>query len=668
MLIYCQHVFSSLCRLDDAILFKDISADDILEVENFVREKLMTVLKSKKHFDTSESNMVHFFGETFASNPSHFKFLIGDKKLINIMVSYVKKTVDEGNINYFKSKPCEFEQNKENSMTDDAKRTYYFLNKLLSTAKQNSQRSRGGYRYDKETRMIASYLRMIMGPLAYDTLQNNLKCALPSLPSTNRYIRSSQCRIFEGVLRSEELFVYLTARNLPLVVSLSEDATRIIGRVQYDSVTNQLVGFVLPINEKNGMPVPFAFPARNANEMLSHFSSPNSSSQFLNIIMAQPMADVAPFCLLVYGSDNKFTSVDVINKWNYIIETLKQKNIEVLVISSDSDPRYNSAMKQCSKLGAHSNIYGIKNKFGAFCVQDMVHIATKLRNFFLRTALNIKIIPFGNRFIKLQHLLYIVANFRKDLHELTASILNPIDKQNFASVQHMYDKRVINLLKCEVDKSEATALFLDMIRDITESYMDPTLTPLERVRKIWYPLFIIRIWKKFISNSKKYKLKDNFLSTNCYSCLELNGHSMIEIMLYLKEAKREELFLPYLLGSQQCESTFRQLRSLTSTYSTVTNCTVKESVSRVSKIQLQNEIIHSVSSDFIFPRAAKKNRATNEYQLPSKKEIFQVIAQCKLDAINMAYKFELLPAKSMEKMKREATSCQIKQCVSKQTK
>lgn len=112
--------------------------------------------------------------------------------------------------------------------------------------------------------MYANYLRMITGPLAYETIQRNLECALPSLVSVNRYIKTSGCHISENILRTEELRLYLTERSLPLIVVLSEDATRINGRVQYDKTSNQNMGFVSRLDKITGLPIPFMFPATNA--------------------------------------------------------------------------------------------------------------------------------------------------------------------------------------------------------------------------------------------------------------------------------------------------------------------------------------------------------------------------------------------------------------------
>lgn len=176
---------------------------------------------------------------------------------------------------------------------------------------------------------------------------------------TNRYIRSSHCHITEGVLRAEELLKFLNERQLPLAVSISEDATRIVNRVQYDSRTNQLIGFTLPLNCETGMPIPFSYGARSADEIFNHFASDNNVSSFLNVIMAQPISkNVAPFCLLIFGSNNRYTANDVSKRWQYIQKQLENVGIETITVSSDSDPKYNAAMRELSQLGAASNDWG----------------------------------------------------------------------------------------------------------------------------------------------------------------------------------------------------------------------------------------------------------------------------------------------------------------------
>lgn len=276
-------------------MLQSINAEDILEVEKFVSGRLLAILKSKESFDESEQNMTKYFGTEYATCPDQFKFQIGDKKLIKIIQSFVEREVQNGN-NFQQN---EFELQEKNACSfesDDAARTFFFLNKLHHAANKNSKRKKGGYRFDSDMKLFAAYFRTIIGKLGYETIEKNLPCALPSLPSTNRYIQASTCKVYEGILRSEELSIHLISRKLPLIVSLSEDATRIVGQIQYCSVTNQIIGFTLPISDENGMPTPFSFPARNAEEILSHFTGENKASNFLNIVMAQPLGDVPPFC------------------------------------------------------------------------------------------------------------------------------------------------------------------------------------------------------------------------------------------------------------------------------------------------------------------------------------------------------------------------------------
>lgn len=642
-----------------SVVFKEIDENDINTVELFVREELSAMWHDERVTLAYGNESKDAFGPFYAFNPSSFKFLPGDKKLIRKLVDHVNScenqeiTIASGTDG--KEMTAVHVQNLNSAellpVRDFETRTNFFLNKLQTVAKFNfSKKSKEGFRFDDEIKMYAAYLRMICGPLAYNTIQRNLEGALPALVSANRYINRSEYAVAEGVLRSKDLLKYLTELNSPLAVCISEDCTRVEGRIQYDSKTNQIIGFTAPINKLTGLPMPFAFPARNAEEIFNYFSSENSVSSFVDIIMAQPLANVPPFCLAIFGSDSKYTSTDIENRWSYIKSELNKLDIKVLIISSDSDPKYNRAMRNLSGLFELSD----KELFDwracnsnsidyPFFVQDPTHIGTKLRNFLLRYKN--KSLAFGTKYsIELDHLYILLNTVPKDQHLLTLSTLNPADRQNFASVLRMCSDKVTTLLKSRVKDSDATVLFLEMWRDILDSYMDVNLAPLVRIKKIWTAVFILRIWRNSIKTQKKGASKkaseDNFLTANCYSCIELNAFSLVQCLLYLKEHNLPNLFLPHLYSSQTCESTFRQLRSFTSTYSTVVNCSVKETLSRVSKIQLQNEIVYCKSSNFFYPKSKKQNNAFNiVYDLPSKSEILKTIMNCKSEAIKISRHF-----------------------------
>lgn len=663
-------------------VFKSIQEKDIDKVELFIRTKLIKIA------NTSDYNPIDLFGPIFANDPTSFEFLDGEKKLLKDIRVHVQQILDVGgenkNIDYFRP-----QQNDENVKLRAEKEcdhstavktnaqimecpTNFFLNRLVSTANQNATRQKNGYRYDVDIRRIASYLRMITGRLGYESIQKNLESALPSLPSTNRYIQKSPCCVTEGILRSHELLLYLNERNAPLIVTISEDATRIVGRPQYDSKTNQIVGFVLPVNEKNGMPVPFEYNARNATEMISYFLNDTAIASNINVIMAQPIGPdyIAPFCLLLFGTDSKYTCLDVQKRWTFIISELKKLNIWVLAVASDSEPRYNSAQRALSKLGYNSDVFRDigptdwfkcgkfnKNELTIF-VQDTVHIGTKMRNLILKTIMKNHKLKFGKYYIQSDHLKQLIDKFSKDKHCLTPNVINPIDKQNFQSAQRICEQRVIDLLINNIPESQATAKYLKLMQNMIESYLNVNLSPLERVYKLWYTVFLMRIWRVFVISKKGLKLKDNFVSCYLYYCIELNAHSMVHSLIGLKD--QPQLFQPHLYDSQPCESTFRQVRSLSSVFSTVTNCTTKEMTERIKKIQLQNDIIAASCPNYVFPRLTRtynKHGICYRSILPTIKEIYDEIQKTKKHALQDAVYFGLITKNTAKKFD---LSCKVK--------
>lgn len=103
------------------------------------------------------------------------------------------------------------------------------------------------------------------------------------------------------------------------------------------------------------------------------------------------------------------------------------------------------------------------------------------------------------------------------------------------------------------------------------------------------------------------------------------------------------------MGANSAKVTFRQIRSLSSSYSTVTNANLLEIIQKISKIELQNEIAHIKLTHFNFPRIGKMSGSyyplfdrNGEFQylnatpLPSRDEIFNEIEFAKMEAIECA--------------------------------
>ena len=70
----------------------------------------------------------------------------------------------------------------------------------------------------------------------------------------------------------------------------------------------------------------------------------------------------------------------------------------------------------------------------------------------------------------------------------------------------------------------------------------------------------------------------------------------------------DDCFLPWLLGSQCCESTFRTARSMSSTFSTMINFGILGLLRRLYHLHIQLTLQAETSEDIVFPRLTKHQR------------------------------------------------------------
>lgn len=126
--------------------------------------------------------------------------------------------------------------------------------------------------------------------------------------------------------------------------------------------------------------------------------------------------------------------------------------------------------------------------------------------------------------------------------------------QNFRSLQKSIKSEVLDALKKYVPDCDATILFLKICHHVTDSYMNPKLSALERIHSIWYGIFVLRSWRLWIYKNDKFIVKENFITQNAYTCIELNGHSLINVLVKCRDDGVEHLLLPPV--SQLFDNTF----------------------------------------------------------------------------------------------------------------
>lgn len=338
-----------------------------------------------------------------------------------------------------------------------------------------------------------------------------------------------------------------------------------------------------------------------------------------------------------------------------LLKTLVFPRIGIRVggISSDGDTRLlKSMMYQSKNLFSCNSCLGdiIVDTNNICCIQDVIHILTKLRNRLLKLGI---VLPMGNKIVSNSHLKILINNVKKDIHGLVMKDIDPDDRMNYSSMEKVMQPRVLEALTAHVPNSDATVMYIKICSEIASSLYSVDLSPTERIYKIWHATFFFRIWKKWLKSfncekkgakkTKTYKLSENFITSNTYSCIEINAHNLISSIKMFRDNGLDAYFLPVLFNSQPNEELFRQLRSMGTINFTKINFTMLELLHMVSRVELQNEIIYKklLTANVIFPR----NKITNVQigmTLPTDEEITKTICTAKLDAIADACKFSMI--------------------------
>lgn len=185
------------------------------------------------------------------------------------------------------------------------------------------------------------------------------------------------------------------------------------------------------------------------------------------------------------------------------------------------------------------------------CVQDSIHIGTKMRNRLLNSSI---ILYMGNKIVSIVHVIILLEKVLKEIHGLTYYDIVPEDRQNYSSLQKLMETRVIEALEQNVAHSETTVMYLKLCKQITSSYLDDNLEPLDRIYSIWHALYFLRCWRLWIkSRDNEYTLSENFISRNLYLCVELNSHALVCLIRKLRSDQQGDLFVPSNFASQPCE-------------------------------------------------------------------------------------------------------------------
>ncbi len=224
---------------------------------------------------------------------------------------------------------------------------------MMRLADEQAKKKKNGHRFkDGVLLRFAMNVRLFSGRRSYEILHSNLGKGVFPAPSTiEKKLADYHIRVKEGEINLKVLVEFFSQNiDLPKVVCVSEDATAINKRREYDRKTNSIIGSSGLLNA-DGFPEPADFVVKNVDDMTNHFNRFEPATVAF-VVVANPVSgDFPGIRIAAFGSNNKFSATDVKKRANAIERELKKEGIEMLVYSADGDSREMKTMRQKISLG-----------------------------------------------------------------------------------------------------------------------------------------------------------------------------------------------------------------------------------------------------------------------------------------------------------------------------
>ncbi|CAF4221419.1 unnamed protein product, partial [Rotaria magnacalcarata] len=356
-----------------------------------------------------------------------------------------------------------------------------FLHRFLDNLLSNLPIAKSRYRYQEDVLDFALCLFILAGRKAYEFLRINIPGSLPSLTTIQTKLAKEGLRAVEGEFRYNDMIKYMSTVNSKFAFC-AEDRTTAERKIIYDTRSNSFVGFSPPLDEY-GMPRMKYFQTDSIEDLQCWFEQ-EDISKLLNLYMIQPKNSndqkISPYALAGYGTNWKYTSFDISRRWLKVFEESSSQGIRIIGYSTDADAKYLLVQYQNTLLLTIDipkswSWFFLPRRQLFLCMQDAIHICTKLRNRLLSTS---AVIMMGDGLVSIDYLLELIELRSKFNHNLVKSDICPHDKQNYRSCE-----KLCAAIEClqEINDSHATVVYLSIIRYIIIAFIDPSTPTATRI-------------------------------------------------------------------------------------------------------------------------------------------------------------------------------------------
>lgn len=539
-----------------------------------------------------------------------------------------------------------------------------FLQTLIEIQRKKNSKKR--IFYDDDMLKISLYYFLLGGRQLYETLALNLP--FPSLALIYKYLHDKRTAI-EGEFRFEIFAAQNKERGGVNYAWVSEDDTKVVEGIRYNPHEDTIVGLCLPIDHETGTPKINFFKFNTIKEVKEHLFKEKAAS-YVKLVTIRALSPTSKtFVLALYGTNGSDKFEPTLQRWKYIVDEFAAIGVVVMGeflalqlvnsllylrlyfifycsscksgISSDGAISFLKTMTVMTKFNDGEDM-SIPREFRGFffaqldlhktCViNDGLHLVVKIIWRMMRETMTM-----GNHKVSRAIILEILNTFGKSETGIDQSVITDVkDAMNYTRAEKLCSNEFYKHFDDESQVS--TRVFLKLATYVNDALNDTSLPPEERVRKIWYAVFISRMWRLSTNLKTNTSLRHDFLTSNAYTCLETNAHNLLKYLIKCREVGAPECFLPYNANSQDSEKMFRSYRSMGTTNNTVVNFTVSELLHLQTRASALNEIKTHPDLEHDFDNASKKIKEKKMIKfvptaLPTNQEIRRLV----IDALEEA--------------------------------
>lgn len=186
---------------------------------------------------------------------------------------------------------------------------YPILEDMLKRAKMYKEiKNHDNIKYSQLLKHVAIKLYIMSGKAAYEFMAKNLP--LPQ-PSTVKNWISANSAPNEGeidFIAARQHFSKYSRTDVDDKIYCygAEDATSVVKRIEFRLDTDQIVGFVSPLNENTGLPSVNHFPASTPSEVYGYFHDYKKAHLVEAIALIPLEKNTPPYILTMFGTDGAY--------------------------------------------------------------------------------------------------------------------------------------------------------------------------------------------------------------------------------------------------------------------------------------------------------------------------------------------------------------------------